>query len=93
MTDSKLINHFKGKYISIICRDITTSESDSEGRVITGNAVINGFIIEECGYFIYIGTDNDYSISASIRKESVGMIKDITLETIPDNIPNREDWI
>jgi hypothetical protein len=70
MSDSKLFKYFAGQHVNIIMKNVKGSQSMSDGSVIRGNVVIEGYLLDEDGVYLYLGVTPEESTEA-LQKSDV----------------------
>lgn len=54
--DSKLFKYFAGKHVNIIMKNVKGSQAMSDGSVVRGNVVIDGYLLDEDAVYLYFGS-------------------------------------
>lgn len=68
--DNKLFRLFGGKHVNIIMKNVKGSQAMSDGSVIRGNVVIEGYLLDEDNLYLYIGSTLEESNEA-LQKSDV----------------------
>jgi hypothetical protein len=67
---TKLFGFFAGKYVSIIMKSAKGSQQLSDGAVIEGNVILEGYLLDEDDKFYYLGKEQE-EIDDALDKSDV----------------------
>ena len=87
MSNSKIFDKFKGSLVHIATKSLKGSES-SNGSKIIGPVVIQGFLLDECDTYFYLGDVPDEITDAVLKEEVVRMC--LPTMALMDMLPGSE---
>lgn len=70
MAETKLFKYFLGRHVNVIMKNIKGSQTMTDGSVVQGNVVIEGYLLDEDDIYLYLGrTLNE--VDESLQKPDV----------------------
>lgn len=69
-SNSKLFKYFAGKHVNIIMKNVKGSQSMSDGSVVRGNVIIDGYLLDEDNINLYFGSTPE-EVTEALQKTDV----------------------